>query len=367
LRTFLKVASGLKMVVEDGEPEGRGRPSPGWAWLAVGLVIGAGVSVLALRGDDAGTPTTVISPDPTQEEPEGIAEVVEGFPDGLVAAFRSDGQSLQLVVWPLAGEPIVRTIPVGVSRPPGPVDSDLSASRLATLLPVPDEAHGVLYAGVPEQAEIVATEVTGYAWHDTDPSRLAYTTTSGDEMLIWSISNPPADPELITRVVGIVGGLRAWGNWGYAIQDEERASIVLFTDGGEIKATHPGRVLDSDGAGWLAVDDGEITLVSSGGGVARTDGLGEEAVAARFSPTGDEIALLGDDGARVVSLDDGATLVTSPERPGVPELAWSSDGRFVVYPAVQGIAVLDTADQGSDRVLIDRVFTGLGVLPVGDT
>jgi hypothetical protein len=101
--------------------------------------------------------------------------------------------------------------------------------------------------------------------------------------------------------------------------------------------------------------------------VARTDGLGEEAVAARFSPTGDEIALLGDDGSRVVSLDDGATLVTSPERPGVPELAWSSDGRFVVYPAVQGIAVLDTADQGSDRVLIDRVFTGLGVLPVGDT
>jgi hypothetical protein len=356
------------MVVEDGGPEGGRRPSPRWAWLAVGLVIGAGLSILTLRNDD---PSTVVSTTLPIARAEtgviGIGEVIEDFPDGLVAASRSDGQSLELVVWPLSGEPIVRTIPVGVSRPPGPVDFDLSASRLATLLPVPDEAHGVLYAGVPEQAEIVATEVNGYAWHDSDPSRLAYTTTNVNEMLLWSVTNPPADPELITRAVGIVGGLRAWGDWGFAIQDEERASVVLFTDSGEIKTTHPGRVLDSDGGGWLAVDDGEVTLVSSGGGVNRTEGLGEEAVAARFSPTGDEIALLGADGALVVSLDEGATLVTSAERPGIPELAWSSDGRFVVYPAVQGVTVLDTADRSTDRVLIERVVTGLGVLPVGAT
>jgi hypothetical protein len=355
------------MVVEDRETEGGGRPGRGWAWLAVGLVLGAGTAVLALESDD---PVPMVSTTPAvargDATAEGIGDVVEGFPDGLVAASRSDGQSLQVVVWPLRGEPIVRTIPVGVSRPPGPVDFDPSASRLATLLPVPDEAHGVLYAGVPEQAEIVATEVTGYAWHDTDHSRLAYTTTEDDEMLLWSMTNPPADPELITRAVGIAGGLRAWGDWGFAVQDEERDSVVLFTESGEIKTTHPGRVLDSDGEGWLAIGDVEVTLVSSGGGVARIEGLGE-ATAARFSPTGDEIALLRADGARVVSLDDGATMAASTERPGIPELAWSSDGRFVVYPAVQGVTVLDTADQSSERVLFERVFTGLGVLPLDAT
>jgi hypothetical protein len=356
------------MVDEDRDPDRSGRPGPGWAWLAVGLVIGAGLTVLVVEGDDpANVISTTLAVSANESGSEGIGDVVESFPDGLIAVARSDGQSLQLVVWPLSGEPIVHTLPVGVSRPPGPVDFDFSASRLATLLPIPDEVHGVLYAGVPEQAEIVATEVTGYAWHDTDPSRLAYTTTDNGEMFLWSITNPPAGPELITRAVGIVGALRAWGDWGLAVQDEERGSVVLFTDTGEIKTTHPGRVLDSDGTGWLAVDDGEITLLSSGGGLARADGLGEEAVAASFSPTGERIALLGADGVRVVSRDEGATLATSEERPGIPELAWSSDERFVVYPAVQGITVLDTADQSSERVLFERVFTGLAVLPIDAT
>jgi hypothetical protein len=69
----------------------------------------------------------------------------------------------------------------------------------------------------------------------------------------------------------------------------------------------------------------------------------------------------------VVRLGDGTTLVESADRPGLPEVAWTSDGRFVAYPAVRGIAVLDTADQSSERVLVERVFTGLGVLPVSAT
>jgi hypothetical protein len=355
------------MVVEDREPEYVGRSSPGWAWLAVGLVVGAGLTVLVLRGGGDGvTATTVISADPLEEVPEGIAEVIEGFPDGLVAVSRSDGRSLQLLVWPLRGEPIVRTIPVGVSSPPGPVDFDVSADRIATLLPIPNEPHGVLYAGVPDQAGIVATEVTSYAWHDTDAAHLAYTTFADGELQVWTVSEPD-DPQLVIRAVGIVGGLGAWGDWGFAVHDEERDAVVLFTGTGEIKATHPGRILDSDGEGWLAVDDGGVTLVSSGGGVDGSEGVSGEAISARFSPDAEEIALLTSDGARVVRLGDGATLVESADRPGLPEVAWTSDGRFVAYPAVRGIAVLDTADQSSERVLVERVFTGLGVLPVGAT
>jgi hypothetical protein len=351
------------MVVEDREPERSGRPKPGWVWLATGLLIGTGLSVLALRGGDPADSTMTIAGTAVEEDPEGIGEAVEGFPDGLAAVSRSVGRSLQLVVWPLGGEPLVRTIPVGVSRPIGPVSFDASAGRIATLLPVPDESAGVLYAGVPEQAEIVATEVTGYAWHDTDPSRLAYTISADGELQVWSATGAD-DPQLVVQAVGIIGALRAWGNWGFAVQDEERDAVVLFTDTGDLKATHPGQFLDSDGAGWLAVDDGEVTLVSSGGGVDGSESLGEEVIAARFSPDGGEIAFLSSNGARVASLADGATLVASEERPGVPEMAWSSDGRFVAYPGAQGITVLDTADESADRVMVDQVFTGLGVLPI---
>ena len=74
-------------------------------------------------------------------------------------------------------------------------------------------------------------------------------------------------PELITRAVGIDGHVEAWGDWGFAIQDDARDSIVLFTDAGEIKDTNTGRILDSDGNGWLAIENQSVSLLSSGGGV----------------------------------------------------------------------------------------------------
>ena len=203
-------------------------------------------------------------------EQGGIADVIEGFPDGLVAVTRSDGQSLELLVWPVRGEPIVRTIPVGVSRPPDPVEFDVSGRRLATLLPVPDQTSGVLYAGVPQDAAIISTDVTGYAWHDTGASRLAYTTFTDEELQLWAVHQGNGVPELVTRAVGIDGHVEAWGDWGFAIQDDARDSIVLFTDAGEIKDTNTGRILDSDGTGWLAIDNQGVGLLSSGGGVRRS-------------------------------------------------------------------------------------------------
>jgi WD40 repeat protein len=233
------------------------------------------------------------------------------------------------------------------------------------LLPVPDEEDGVLYAGVPEQAGIVATGVTGYAWHDTEPSRLAYTTFTDGELVLWSLSEPAAEPQVVTRAVGIVGSVRAWGDWGFAIQDEERSSVVLLTDSGEIKTTHPGSLLDSDGAEWLAIAGDGVSLVSSGGGVSSgPEALDREVIAARFSPDGDELALISSDGAIVVSLVDGEVPVESAERPGVPEMVWTSDGRFAAYSGTSGILVMDTTDGSSTILLTERIFTGLGVLPV---
>ncbi|HWL50577.1 MAG TPA: hypothetical protein VNT92_11920, partial [Acidimicrobiia bacterium] len=305
-------------VVEDARESLEPRASrPGWGWLAVGLVLGAGLAVLALRAGAPGEIATITTV-AVGVDMGGIAAGVEGFPDGLVAVTRSDGQSLELLIWPVSGEPIERTIPVGASRPPDPVEFDVSGRRIATLLPVPDETAGVLYAGIPQDAAIVATEVTGFAWHDTDAFRLAYTIFVDGELQLWAALQSGSEPELVTRAVGIEGHVEAWGDWGFAIQDQIRDNIVLFTEAGEIKDTNKGRVLDSEGTGWLAIDNQGVTLLSSGGGVRglELEGLEGQVLAGRFSGDGQRLALLNSEGVSVVSLDENLPVV-SDGRPGV--------------------------------------------------
>jgi len=364
------VVSAPKVVVDAREsPEPRGS-LPHWGWLATGLVIGAGLAVLVLR---PGAPEDAVTSTTAGAEAGvvlgGIAETIDGFPDGLVAVTRGDGQSLELLIWPIRGEPIERTIPVGVSRPPDAVDFDVSGRRIATLLPVPDHADGVLYAGVPQDAAIIATDVTGYAWHDSDASQLAYTTFVDDELQLWAVHQGNGEPGLVTRAVGIDGHVEAWGDWGFAIQDDARDNIVLFTDTGEIKDTNIGRILDSDGTGWLAIDNQGVSLLSSGGGVRglQMEGLEGQLLAGRFSDDGQWLALLSSEEVQVVHVEDGATPVASDGRPGVPQLAWSSDGRFVAYPGSRGIWVLDTATGNTEEILANRTFTGLEMLPLDDS
>jgi hypothetical protein len=363
------VVSAPKVVEDARESRAPRTPRPGWGWLAVGLVLGAGLAVLVLRPGATKEAPTITTVAGAGVALGGIADVIEGFPDGLTAVTRSDGQSLELLVWPVRGEPIERTIPVGASRPPDPVEFDVSARRIATLLPVPDQIDGVLYAGVPQDAAIIATDVTGYAWHDTTAIRLAYTTFVDDELQLWVLRDNRREPELVARAVGIVGQVEAWGDWGFAVQDETDGEIVLFTDLGEIKDTSTGRILDSDGTGWLAIDNQGVSLLSSGGGVMglELDGIDGEVLSGRFSRDGQRLALLTSEQAYVVSVENGLLQIESDTRPGVPQLAWSSDGRFVVYPGPVGMWVLDSLSGETVEILPNRTFTGLGMLPISDS
>lgn len=358
-------------VVEDArEIQYQGTSPPRWSWLAVGLVLGAGLTTLLLGvdADEPATTTLALRTEEVTPEQGGIGDQVDGFPDGLLAAARSDGRSLQLLVWPLRGEPYLRTIPVGVSSPPGPTSFDVSGRHIAALVPVVDDDAGVLYAGVPENASIIATDVTGYAWHDSDPFRLSYTTYVDDELLLWAVGHNRSQPEMITRSVGIQGHVAAWGPWGYAVQDEVRDSVVLFTDNGEIKDIHPGRVLDSYSTGWLAIENEGVSLLSSGGGARGLDGgTLEDVLAGRFSNDGTKLALLTSEHVLVVSLEDASELIESGGRPGVTQLTWSSDGRFVLYPGRRGIWVVDTRDGEVQEVLPARILTGLAVIPLGSS
>lgn len=358
-------------VVEDALDTPEVMPSrPHWGWLSAGLIAGAGLTVVVLGVDTPAqpVPTTSIEARPIdQQDVGGIGDVIVGFPDGLVAVTRSDGQSLELLIWPLRGEPYERSIPVGASQPAGPVAFDVAGRHIATVNPIPEADLGVLYSGIPQNAAIVATDVTGYAWHDTESSQLAYTTRVDGELLLWVLRHDRADPELVARAVGIEGRLAAWGEWGFAVQDEARDRVVLFTETGEIKDTHPGQVLDSHGSGWIAIRNDRVSLLSAGGGVSglEREGLDGEVVAGRFSADREQLALLTPENVQVLSLVDDSELIESGGRPGVAQVTWSSDGRFVLYPGVvRGIWVIDTRNGDVNELMDDRTFTGVGIVPL---
>jgi hypothetical protein len=364
-------------VVEDGlEITTRSRGGSRWGWLAVGVLVGLGLSVL-IPGVEPADPASQPTLPPTtiaEEAPAvgGIRDVVSGFPDGLVGVMRSDGQSLELAIWPATGELFERSVTVGASLPPPPVAFDGSGRMLATLVPRRDSDLGVLYAGVPESAGIIAIDVSGYAWNDQGAPSLAYTTRQGAETMLWIISGSLTESQLVAQAVGLDGGVVAWGEWGFAIQEED--SVVLLTPGGEIKDSHPGRVLASYRTGWLAVQGDDVSMVSAGGGTRGLDreGLRDQYISGRFSSNGEFLALLTDDGMSIVDVEEETGVVESGVRPGVPQVVWSSDNRFVLYPGgggsgFHGIVVVDTEDFAVQTVLDTRTFTGLGVLPVGGT
>ena len=204
--------------------------------------------------------------------------------------------------------------------------------RIATLLPVPDHVDGVLYAGVPQDAAIIATDVTGLPGMTQAPSQLAYTTIFDDELQIGSEGN--GKPELVARAVGIDRHVEAWGDWGFAVQDDvrrrNRPVHRLRRD-----QRHEGRRDPRFRRHRLAChrqpgsEPAQLWWRGHGPGAAGPS-MG------KCSPVGSQMAATARPphqraGLRHVrrerSIDVDRTLGL-----GVPQLAWSSDGRFVAYP-----------------------------------
>lgn len=363
-------------VVEDGveRPESEPRPQgPLWFWLIVGFVIGLGLAVVYFTAgstipediteevsfpdadrpeesiDDL-TPATV-EETPRESETEGVGEAVEGFPDTLVAATQVGASHMSLLTWPVSGPPHLDALPGFATAS---VKFDESGRSLAMTSPMADSTLGLLSVGTTPRLRPLATDVSGYAWHDSEPGRLAYTRVDDGEWELWSI-DPSLEPELVTRGVGIDGGVVTWGEWGYAIQQE--GMVRLLTPAGEFKATSTGRALDSNSEGWIVVSDAGLKLVSSGGGVNRLevdlDDLGEIEMAS-FSPDNTKLVVVGGAGHLIVPLDESGELIHAPVTSGFPRLAWSSDSRFVISPWIRGVIIIDTELNGRSQTYLTR-------------
>ncbi len=80
---------------------------------------------------------------------------------------------------------------------------------------------------------------------------------------------------------------------------------------------------------------------------------------ATFSPDGTRVAALTGDGLTVFSLDEGIEVASTSEHAGMPQVVWSSDSRYALFPGVHGVFVLDTSDSTVRQMMPADVFTGL--------
>ncbi|MGI9610788.1 MAG: hypothetical protein ACR2NL_10900 [Acidimicrobiia bacterium] len=361
----------MRVEVDDGErqPSPR-RQRPRLGWLAVGVAGGFVASFLVFGAEPLQPAVSESAADAAVEEPSpGIGETIPGFKDGLVAVTRTDSETLDLTIWPVAGPYYDRDVPLGTSMTRQDVRFDLSGRRIAATHFVPGEAFSGLVAGVPESVALVDIGVTGFAWSDSTPGSLAYTTIEDEIMNLWVLDIGSAEPEHVAVLTGIGGGLVAWGEWGYAIEDVAAEQVMLLTTAGEPKRAITGRFLGSHGNGSLVVFDGEVTVHGSVLGIRDFGGRYEVVgvpFTAEISPDARKLAVLGSEGLLVLPLEGDSAVVQADPRNGIPQIAWTTDNRFILLPGVRGLTIVDTRGSRLDYVLGDRSVHGVAVLPVSD-
>lgn len=361
-------------VIEDGaDRQLRGRPpTPPWVWILVGLAAGIGFAVVFVTPSST-TPepeavdVTVVSIDPvlSPDQSIGIADAIPGFRDALVAVTRTGRQNLEHLLWPVAGNPIIRPLPVGAF---GDSRFDVTGTWLAVSTRLPDSDGGVLSMGKPSSLAPLASDVTSFAWHDATSGLLAYTQEI-DGVWALSVSKITRQAQIVATGEGVVwsgGKVAAWGDWGFAIQDDS-GSIALLTADGELKSTASGQVLDSIPTGWIGIYDGDLKLLSAGGGLRSLDfnatSIGG-VLAAAISPDGTQIAVLGGSGLKISAIVGDAPTAEFPFTASLSKVEWSSDSRFVVMPFLRGVVVVDTANGRTYEHLVNHTIVEASVIPL---
>jgi len=372
------MANPAKVVVDGFDtPDSKPRAWPYWSWLAAGLLIGFGTAFLLFA--TVPMPQTGMEEEPADRVPraepaEGVGSVIAGFRDDLVAATSSDGQAIRATIWPVASPSYERELPLSTNRIPVPVEFDLSGTMVAALSPVPGERFSALYAGSAGSVRLVDLAVTGHSWHDSLSGLLAYTTEADGITNLWRLEGDGA-LRLVAELETELGGLSAWGKWGFALQDLDDERVILLSPGGEITREIRGRVLASRGHtpvsesgenGLLIIEDGGLSLHTVVGGSYEFGGrfsVVGDVIAGAFSPDDQMLAVMGHLGILVTRLDsDEPVAWIEPSQP-LPSIVWSSDSRFLLIPSLHGLTVLDVSSNRVDLLMEDRTFHGVAVMP----
>jgi hypothetical protein len=360
-------------VVDGDAPERTTAVPPGSNWLlfALGFAVGLGVAVVFLTSTGVNSPTATTTdvvaipttPEVADTEIPGIGELVEGFPDALVAMVELEGRSLTHLLWPVGGPPVERPLPAGGI---GMARFDSSGRWFAATTLVPDQEGSVLSVGIASSFPPLVSGVTSFAWHDSQSGELAYTRVSEGAGSLWVVHANRRPVQVVGRLDPLVR-VSAWGEWGFVVWNPVSNQMTLYNPGGEHRAVLDGAAYGSHPSGWIVASDGELMLVSAGGGVSRLgtdmDNVGA-VMNAEFSPDRSLIAVRGDHGLLVVDAGDGSVLRTVRVPGDNPDLTWSSDSRFVALVHFRGVVVVDAFTAEMTTVLGSRSVEAVGVIPL---
>lgn len=363
----------------DASPDGPGPGGGRGVWLLVGMGLGFAISLLFNNVVPDVEPATPGVATTTPVPPSGIGAVIPGYPDGMnVLVSPGEGRALEVLTWPLQGEPFYRSVPLGDIDLAGTAQFDASGQFLAATTSTPDGL--TLMSGRPNTFGVVASRVTGFAWHDSDPADLGWSTFEDGELQIW-VSDDAGRGNLVLRVVGAGTQLVAFGDWGFAVTEVSGMfdgaltfQTLLLDISGETMSTLDGQVMSSHDSGLLVVEHrGETSVVSvlqdhSGIEIVAdiTSALNDPSVVgARFSPTGDRIAVTGFSGVTVLALDDPGDSAFFDIRAGSDAISWSSDGRFVLISLFRGVSVVDTELDEITSILENETTRSVASTPIG--
>lgn len=362
------MVDGTQVRADGVETEGGAKRSKS-ALLPVLLisVLVSGFFVISLAVPDS-QPVTSTQPGEAVAQPEdlraqerGIGQVIAGFEDAVVGvSMDSDGNVVHLL-WPNTRPLVERETPGE-----GDVSFDASGVFMASLSATSTEGRHNLLAGRFNSLRLVSEKATSFAWHDDEPGRLGYVVDLNDHWEVWGVI--PGFPASVQfEGTGPIPQLVAWGEWGFAMQDDDE--VALLTPEGGRKASHQGRVLASRGDGWLLVSGDSIDLLSAGGGVVRTQ-VGTNRVgsvlSASFSSDMQSIALVGSRGILVSPIrGEGETKELHVE--DASRAIWSTDSRFLIVPRSVGLSIFDLRSVNQFFVLEDHVVSSVGIISLADS
>lgn len=350
-------------------------------WLIIGVALGFALSLLFGSSIDrepvAGGDTTETTAAPAL----GVGAAIPGFPDGLnVLISPGEGRALEVLTWPHQGEQFYRSVPLGDIDLAATAHFDASGQFLAAATSTPDGL--ILSSGRPNSYRVIASGITDFAWHDSAPADLAWSTFEDGELQIW-VSDDAGLGEPAVQAVGVGEYLVAFGDWGYAVSDGGRVNYILAPSG-ELVGSVNGRIVTSHPSGLLLVADaGGVSVVATDNletlfEVTRDDleslfdfedsGIDPPVfpvIGAEFSPGGERVAITGPVGLTIAQFGDAVETETFPIRAGSDSISWSSDGRFVLVSAFRGVAVLDTETGEISSILDSETTRSVAVTPLG--
>ncbi len=330
------------------------RPVPGRGPWGAALVTLAAVIAFAFFGsefeqsDDQIMSTTTLPPVALEERIPGLT--------GTMHVLTATPEGSRYVQWPVGRlAPVTTELAVPVGR------FNADATRIGAVTPLPDDIRGDLWVGPPDDLSLAVPDVTGFAWHDSDPRWIASTRQLGGFHQLW-LGEARDGGYVFRSVVTLPDGgvVEAFGDWGIAVRTDDGrddgVELLIFDRSGTLLRQYAGTTVGHGGGHGggviISPDTGTAPIVGFRSGESEFDlPAGGNVLQVAWLAEGDRIAVsVEDDGVRYVRIvQDG--LIVSETRIAAQRLHWSPDGRFLIITTTNGqISILDTAASSLVRV-----------------